>query len=747
MKPFTVLAALASGRWHADSPIPTSPGYFRVGRLLVTDPLNRGTITLLQALQKSSQVAIAKVALDLDQRAVFDVLSRIGMGEYIGIGLPGEALGTLTDQGLKNPVVRTTLAYGYGLALSPLHLTQGYLTLASGGLRMPLTILRRHEIPASERVIEESLAREVVTMLESVTAREGTAPGARVPGYRIGHLAQGRRGRLRRQAPRCTVRRDCAGDRSAVRDGCGDQRTQGPAGWWRGCVRAGVWPGCGPRVAAARRAAGRGPHDMSMRLHDLLADQPGIPEVAIRHLVLDSRQVEPGDLFVALRGERHDGHDHVVDALGRGAVAVLAERPVTGASVPIVVVPALRERLGALAARYYGDPGDGLYCVGVTGTNGKTSIAHYLADLATRVGLPAGYIGTIGWGLIGALGSADLTTPDPITVQRQLAALRDQSCRWAVLEVSSHALTQERVRSVPFRAAVFSNLSRDHLDYHVDLDAYGAAKARLFAWPGLELAVINRDDAFGRQLVGQLAAGVRSLGFGRGDESVSRSEDVSWSGLAFDATGATGTWHTPWGTAPLRLPVHAEFSVANAAAALAVLGAAGVPLEQLAAAAATLAQVPGRMEYFRAPGRAAVVVDFAHTPDALAQVLVTLRPRTVGRLVCVFGCGGDRDKGKRPLMAAAADRVADVLWLTSDNPRSEPADAIIADMRAGLSGHACAHEEPDRRVAIERAIERAGPDDLVLVAGKGHEAYQEIAGVRRPFSDRQLVAELLAEVV
>jgi UDP-N-acetylmuramoyl-L-alanyl-D-glutamate--2,6-diaminopimelate ligase len=484
---------------------------------------------------------------------------------------------------------------------------------------------------------------------------------------------------------------------------------------------------------------------MSLRLDELLVGQAGVPALRARHLVLDSRRIASGDVFVALQGERHDGHDHAAAAGRSGAVAVLAERPVVDAGVPVVVVPRLRERLGALAARFYGEPGRDLCCVGVTGTNGKTSIAHYVADLATRLGLPAGYIGTIGWGRIGALDSAGLTTPDPLTVQRQLAELRDLGCRWAVLEVSSHALVQDRVREVPFRTAVFSNLSRDHLDYHGDMATYGAAKARLFAWQSLEVAVINADDPFGRQLAGELRGGVRLVDFGRSPDASGRSPAIAWSGLVFDAEGARGRWHTPWGEADFRLPVHAEFSVANVAAALGVLGAAGVGLPEFVAAAAELAQVPGRMEYFRRPDRPAVVVDFAHTPDALAQVLQTLRPRTSGRLVCVFGCGGDRDVGKRPLMAAAAEQYADVLWLTSDNPRTEAPERIIADMRAGLTGAACVHEEVDRRAAIAAALQRARPADVVLVAGKGHEDYQEIAGVRRPFSDRALVAELLQE--
>jgi UDP-N-acetylmuramoyl-L-alanyl-D-glutamate--2,6-diaminopimelate ligase len=420
-------------------------------------------------------------------------------------------------------------------------------------------------------------------------------------------------------------------------------------------------------------------------------------------------------------------------------VAVLAEHPVEGLSVPVVTVPALRVRRGTLAARFYGHPGRALHCVGVTGTNGKTSIAHYLADLAGRLGQPAGYLGTIGWGHIGELQASRLTTEDPITVQQRLAALLAAGCRWVALEVSSHALAQQRIDDVPFRSAVFSNLSRDHLDYHANADAYGAAKARLFRWPGLELAVLNVDDAFGRSLVGTLPAGVDCVTYGRD------AAQVRWSGVDFSSGVAAGRWHTPWGEAPLCLPVQAEFSVANVAAALAVLGHWGIPLADAVEAARTLAAVPGRMERFSGPHRPAVVVDFAHTPDALEKVLAALRPATAGRLVCVFGCGGDRDPGKRPLMAAAAERQADELWLTSDNPRSEDPDAIIADMRAGLEGRVPAHDCADRRRAIEAAVAAATDGDTVLVAGKGHEDYQQIGVERRPFSDRALVADLMRE--
>ena len=479
---------------------------------------------------------------------------------------------------------------------------------------------------------------------------------------------------------------------------------------------------------------------MSLALHQLLDEPPGrLPDIRASHLLEDSRRVEPGDLFLAVKGHSGDGHDFAAAAVKRGAAAVLAERQIPGLSVPVVVVPDLRSRRGSLAARFYGNPSEHLYCVGVTGTNGTTSIAHYIADLACRADRPAGYMGTIGWGRPGALQPARLTTEDPVTVQRNLAALRDQGLQWAVIEVSSHALAQGRVDAVRFDVAVFSNLSRDHLDYHDSAESYGNAKARLFHWPGLRSAVIIVDDDFGRGLCADLPSSVTPLCYGRD------GPDIGWTELQFSAAGVSGTWRTRWGDRPFSMPLHAEFSVANAAAVLGVLCHAGVSLAKFAQAAETLGSVPGRMEYYRAPGRPHVVVDFAHTPDALDKVLAALRVETQGRLICVFGCGGDRDPGKRPLMAQAAERHADVLWLTSDNPRSEAPDAIIADMVAGLSNRVRVHRCADRAEAIAGAIGGAVAGDTVLVAGKGHEDYQESAGRRVPFSDRALVAELLGE--
>lgn len=474
---------------------------------------------------------------------------------------------------------------------------------------------------------------------------------------------------------------------------------------------------------------------MSMSLRTLLDDST-LPDVQISGLTEDSRQVLAGDGFIAIKGAQVDGHDYALDAQRRGALAVLAQHRHLAVDIPVVVVAELPERRGALAAKLYNYPSEKLHCVGVTGTNGKTSIAHFVADLAGRLGEPAGYMGTIGWGDIGRLERVKLTTEDAVTIQKRLALFAEQGKRWVAMEASSHALDQGRVIDVAFDVAVFSNLSRDHLDYHATFDDYAQAKTRLFDCASLNLAVINVDDPFGRTLAPRLQNRMTVLSYGNKDA------DVSWRNLQFSNTGVCGEWLTPWGSAELNLPLVGEFFVANMAAALGVLCAAGKDLSAVTAAAMNIVPVPGRMEFYHEPGRPVVVVDFAHTPDALEKVLVTLKRHTEGKLVCVFGCGGDRDPGKRPLMAEVVERCADVLWLTSDNPRSEDPGKIIADMREGLSDRSRVFEVSDRTEAITRAVETAAPEDLILVAGKGHEEYQEIQGERIPYSDSELVATL-----
>ena len=467
-----------------------------------------------------------------------------------------------------------------------------------------------------------------------------------------------------------------------------------------------------------------------------LLGEPAAPAIEIAGLCEDSRQVQPGEAFVAVRGAAFDGHDHAAEAVARGAACVLAERPLPGLGVPVIEVENLCARRGALADRLYAAPSQALTCVGVTGTNGKTTIAHQLASLANRLGLDAAYMGTIGWGRPGRLVRSRLTTESAILSQKRLACLRQRGCSWAALEVSSHALAQGRVDAVAFDYAVFSNLTRDHLDYHADFDAYGAAKRRLFEFPSLRCAVINIDDAFGNGLARSLPQ-VDVLTYGQG------GADIAWEDVEHRADGLRARLRTPWGSAPVSAPVCGDFGLANLAAAVGVLAAAEQPLEAVCDAASALPAVPGRMEFFRKAGHPTVVVDYAHTPDALAKALAAARRHAEGALLCVVGCGGDRDVGKRPMMGRVAATLADQVWLTSDNPRSEDPLAIMGDMAAGIEDGSSLAQQVDRSAAIAEAIAAASVGDLVIVAGKGHEDYQEAGGHRHPFSDREAVRQAL----
>jgi UDP-N-acetylmuramoyl-L-alanyl-D-glutamate--2,6-diaminopimelate ligase len=464
--------------------------------------------------------------------------------------------------------------------------------------------------------------------------------------------------------------------------------------------------------------------------------------VRVERLRTDSRQVRPGDVFVAFPGERSDGRQFIGQAVAAGAAAVIWEARGhhwdPGLRVPNLGVTGLRHRLGALAAHVYGDPSRRQWVAGVTGTNGKTSCSHWIAQALNGLGRRTAVIGTLGNGFPGALASATHTTPDPITLQEQLAALLAAGAHCISMEVSSHGLDQGRVNGVAFSAALFTNLSRDHLDYHGTMERYAAAKARLFEWPGLRHAVVNLDDEFGARLaasVDRTRVEVLGYGFGRGEISGHRL-DLSQRGLTLEI-------ETPWGPAAVRSRLLGGFNAANLLGVLGVMLAAGVRLNDAAHALGELEPVAGRMEMLREPGKALVVVDYAHSPDALQKVLETLRAMLDGaaRLICVFGCGGDRDAGKRPLMGEVATRLAHEVIVTSDNPRGEEPLAIIEQIVAGA--HPNYHVEEDRALAIHRAVRSAAAADVVLIAGKGHETYQEIRGVRLPFSDVEVARAAL----
>ena len=481
----------------------------------------------------------------------------------------------------------------------------------------------------------------------------------------------------------------------------------------------------------------------------------------------DSRDLRAGDAFVAYPGASTDGRGYIADALARGAAAVLWERD--GFSwneawrAPNIAVDGLRGLAGYLAHEVYGRPSEKLWLAGVTGTNGKTSCSQWIAQAFNALGRKTAVIGTLGSGFPGAPGrepAAGLapalnTTPDAIELHRRLAEFVQAGAQGVAMEVSSIGLDQGRVNGAQFDVALLTNFSRDHLDYHGDMERYAAAKMRMFDAPGLSGAVLNMDDVLGVRIAQKLAgskvacagysahagvAGAAGLEFFLEAENIRLAAD----GLAFDLASS-------WGRAEVKSGLLGRFNVANLLGVLGVLLGAGVSLEQAVAAVATLSSLPGRMQCLGGAGKPLAVVDYAHSPDALEAVLVSLRPladAAGGRVICVFGCGGDRDRGKRSLMGAIAARAADRVLLTSDNPRGEDPMAIITDILEGVLAEAQNGQAPlviaDRREAIAAAIAVAAAGDVVLIAGKGHEDYQESAGQRIPFSDAAVAAEALA---
>jgi UDP-N-acetylmuramoyl-L-alanyl-D-glutamate--2,6-diaminopimelate ligase len=462
-----------------------------------------------------------------------------------------------------------------------------------------------------------------------------------------------------------------------------------------------------------------------------------------RCLVSDSRKVEAGDLFVAYPGENVDGRAHIAQAIGRGAGAVLWEqadgRWLDDWRVPNLAVTGLRERVGEIAGEFYGYPSKNLWMIGVTGTNGKTSCSHWLAQCLTALGHKTALVGTLGNGFPGDLSEAINTTPDPIVLQSLLADFLAQGADAVAMEVSTHGLAQGRVSGVKFDVALLTNLSRDHLDYHGDMEAYAAAKSLLFHWPALKCAVLNADDVFGARLAIRLhGEGKRVVTYGL------NAGAVSCSSISFDDGGVSMKVMTPWGGAALSVPVLGRFNASNVLAVLATLLASDMPLERAVSVLNSIAPVPGRMQQLGGGSLPLVVVDYAHTPDALAKVLISMREQCKGRLICVFGCGGNRDKGKRPMMGEAVSRLADLAVVTSDNPRHEAQRAIIEQIIVGMSGNY--RIEEDRAAAIDAAIRTARTGDVVVLAGKGHENYQQIGDEKLPFSDVEVAQRVLHEM-
>jgi UDP-N-acetylmuramoyl-L-alanyl-D-glutamate--2,6-diaminopimelate ligase len=477
--------------------------------------------------------------------------------------------------------------------------------------------------------------------------------------------------------------------------------------------------------------------------------------VNIARLVSDSRAVQPGDTFVAYPGAQTDGRAYIAQAIERGANAVILDahdfKWSPDWNLPHLAVNDLRHQAGLIANEVYGQPSQKLWMVGVTGTNGKTSISHWLANTFSALGRKSAVLGTLGNGFANELQSTVNTTPDALLVQGLLAEYAENGAQAAVMEVSSHALTQGRVNGVHYDVALLTNLTRDHLDYHGDMQSYAAAKRRLFDWEQLKFAVLNLDDAFGAELAEQLQdAGLEVVGFGLKDESLKLAERlgirmVYGSISQMNVQGLTLTLHTSWGAEVMQSKLIGRFNASNLLGALAVLLVSGVGIDDAAHELGKQKAVAGRMQTLGGRGVPSVVVDYAHTPDALEKVLLTLREVTEpwgGKVICVFGCGGDRDRGKRAMMGTVAAKLADVRIVTSDNPRSEEPLAIIDAVVSGMQGEYQVIE--DRAKAIRYAISKAMPKDTVLLAGKGHEDYQEINGVRYPFSDSEIAHRALS---
>ena len=489
-----------------------------------------------------------------------------------------------------------------------------------------------------------------------------------------------------------------------------------------------------------------------MTLRELIShlDKPvvsGSLDTTIKSLTYDSRKATKGTAFVALRGSKSDGHDFILAAIEAGASAIIAEQaPPDDVSVPWVHVKFTRVALAQAAAVLEGNPASTLAIAGVTGTNGKTTTVYLIHHLLNQGQKRAGLLGTVTYDLGGGKQvPATHTTPESLEIQSLLSQMRDNGCRACAMEVSSHALDQERVHGLPFSAAVFTNLTQDHLDYHQSMEEYFAVKSRLFemiaAQPRGQM-IINSDDAWGRKLIQRFEDTGRVTKFGYGVHADFRAVNVR-----YDFTGTSFELEVNGRAFLVRSPLIGDFNVYNALGALAAVHALGLNLRESVTNLKNAPQVPGRLERVTENAtRFQVFVDYAHTPDALENVLRTLKALRPNRIITVFGCGGDRDRAKRPIMAAAAEAGSDICIVTSDNPRSESPESIIADAAKGFTRPKNHASIVDRREAIRGALENAKQGDIVLIAGKGHEDYQEIQGKKHPFDDRRVVRQLMTEM-
>lgn len=484
-----------------------------------------------------------------------------------------------------------------------------------------------------------------------------------------------------------------------------------------------------------------------INLRQLLADTPQeLPDVEVSGLKLDSRRIAHGDCFVAIPGHQIDGRNFIRQAVAAGASAVLQQANSFSVDaigeVPLICVPHLAEQLSAIAGRFHQHPSRRVKVAGVTGTNGKTTVTHLLAQLYQSLDEPAAVLGTLGSGFIDALLAEKNTTPDAITVQSRLAGLANEGARLVAMEVSSHALVQGRVRALEFSSLVATNVSRDHLDYHGSMESYAAAKEDLFSQYPTRARIYNLDDRVVREWYGRSPGHAFAYSIDSDPAAVAEHVLVA-SDIEYHDSGANFTLHWQGQSYPASSPLLGQFNVSNTLAAVLVLITDGYSLTQIIPQLAVLKPVAGRMETFSATGQPLAIVDYAHTPDALEQVLKAARRHCKGKLWCVFGCGGDRDRGKRPQMGAIASQFADVIVVTDDNPRTEDPAAIIADVVSGAVGEAQVIQHPGRREAVLSSLAQASAEDVVVMAGKGHEDYQVIGQQNVAYDERNIVRQFM----
>ncbi len=494
-----------------------------------------------------------------------------------------------------------------------------------------------------------------------------------------------------------------------------------------------------------------------MKLHELLAGFIQInsefnPEIT--GLQLNSRMIVAGELFFALPGKEHDGRQYIAQALERGASCVIyepypaceyIEQLTATQRQRAIPLTALQEKIGAIASRFYGDPSHDLTVIGVTGTSGKTSTSFLLAEILKSSGQNCGLIGTLGFSGKDSIIPLHNTTPDALTLQKLLHDFKNEGRHYVSMEASSHGLDQKRLNGVHFKYALFTNLTRDHLDYHPNIEHYQQAKKKLFEFESLIGAIVNIDDPFGAQLIQLLPKKLHRYAYTITDKSldVDQLQMIRATDIELNNHGIKAKIQTPWGKGQLIAPLFGKFNLSNLLGIIALLGDLGWELKDILEALHDLPQVPGRMQRFGGGDKPLVIVDYAHKPDALTQVLMTVRQYCQGTLWCVVGCGGERDAGKRPMMGAISDQYSDQIILTDDNPRRESSMTIINDILKGIAHHNKVTIEPNRRIAIENTIAKASSEDIIVIAGKGHENYQVIGTSEFPFSDIEVVQEAL----